>query len=111
VRTARAKGVGFGRVIFVHALRNALLPVITLSAMQLPTLLGGAVVIEDVFDIPGLGHATIRAVRSHDYPWLMASILVTAAVATFVMILSDVGYALLDPRLRSALVGDRRSPG
>lgn len=109
VRTARAKGVPEWRVILVHALRNAMMPTVTLAGLQLPTLLGGVFVVEEVLGLPGLGFESLRAVESHDAPWLVAMILTTAVVATLGLIASDVAYGLLDPRLRELVVPGRRS--
>ncbi|MFO0677839.1 MAG: ABC transporter permease [Polyangiaceae bacterium] len=100
VRTARAKGAHGVRLFVVHVLRNALLPLVTLLGLQLPTVLGGTMVIEEVFGIPGLGYETIRAVEYRDDLWLIATILLSAAFATATLVLSDLAYAVLDPRVR-----------
>jgi peptide/nickel transport system permease protein len=109
VRTARAKGLPGWRVVVVHALRNALLPTVTLAGLQLPALLGGAVVVEETFSVPGLGYETVRAVEARDAPWLIC-IVVAAAIATTVgLIVSDVVLGVLDPRVREMLLaGPRR---
>jgi peptide/nickel transport system permease protein len=104
VRTARAKGVPGVRVLVVHALRNALVPTVTLASLQLPVLFGGAFVVEEVFGLQGLGYETLRAVEAHDAPWLMATILLAALGTTFALVLSDILHALLDPRVREAYV-------
>jgi len=104
IRTARAKGVPAARWIVVHALRNALLPTVTLAGLQLPALLGGAFVVEEVFVIPGLGYETLRAIESHDVAWLMATIVLAALVTTFGLVASDVAYGFLDPRIRETLL-------
>ncbi len=109
VRTARAKGVGTARVIVVHALRNALMPTVTLAGLQLPALLGGAFIVEEVFGLPGLGYETLRAVEAHDAAWLTAMILVAALVTTLGLVASDVAYGVLDPRVRETLL--RREAG
>jgi peptide/nickel transport system permease protein len=103
VRTARAKGMPGWRVFVVHALRNALLPTVTLAGLQLPALLGGAFVVEEVFALPGMGYETVRAVEAHDTSWLMATILLAAVVTTVGLVASDVGYGVLDPRVRESL--------
>ncbi len=103
IRTARAKGVPTIRWVVVHALRNALLPTATLAGLQLPALLGGAFVVEEVFAVPGLGYETLRAIESHDVAWLMATIVLAALVTTLGLIASDVAYGVLDPRIREAL--------
>ena len=104
VRTARAKGVSTFRWVVVHALRNALLPTVTLAGLQLPALLGGAFVVEEVFVVPGLGYETLRAIESHDAAWLMATIVLAALVTTVGLLASDVAYGVLDPRIREALI-------
>jgi ABC-type dipeptide/oligopeptide/nickel transport system permease component len=107
IRTARAKGVSTFRVVVVHALRNALLPTVTLAGLQFPALLGGAFVVEEIFGLPGLGYETLRAVESHDTPWLIVVVLLSAIVTTFAILTSDVAYGVFDPRMREAL-GQRR---
>jgi peptide/nickel transport system permease protein len=102
VRTARAKGLSEGRTLVVHALRAALLPTVTLAGMQLPALLGGALVVEEVFALPGLGWETLRAVEVHDARWLVAVVLLVATISTLGLLASDVAYGLLDPRVRDA---------
>jgi peptide/nickel transport system permease protein len=103
VRTARAKGVSGARLLVVHVLRNALLPTVTLAGLQLPALLGGAFVVEVVFNIPGLGYETVRAVEHHDVSWLVATIVLSAGITTLGLIASDVAYGVLDPRVRETL--------
>ena len=82
VRTAHAKGLSGARVLVVHALRNALMPTVTLAGLHLPALLGGAFVVEEVFGLPGMGYETLRAIEAHDAAWLMAVILVAAVAIT-----------------------------
>ena len=100
VRTAKAKGASPLRQLVVHALRNAMLPTVTLAGLQFPALLGGAFVVEEVFGVPGIGYETIRAVEAHDTAWLVSIALVTAVITTLALIASDVAHGLLDPRLR-----------
>ncbi|MGE0396571.1 MAG: ABC transporter permease [Kofleriaceae bacterium] len=102
VRTARAKGLPEGRVMFVHALRNALLPVITVAGLQFGSLLSGAVIIENVFARPGLGTTLLDAIRERNYPVVQGTVLVIAAIYVFVNILVDLAYGLADPRIRRA---------
>jgi ABC-type dipeptide/oligopeptide/nickel transport system permease component len=109
VRTARAKGMSAARWILVHALRNALLPTVTLAGLQLPAMLGGAFVVEEVFVVPGLGYETLRAIESHDVAWLMATIVLAALVTTFGLVASDVAYGVLDPRIRETLLQRQRA--
>lgn len=100
VKTARAKGVRSGPIIFVHALRNAMLPVITVIGDQAAALLNGAVVIETIFGFPGVGKLMIDSILQRDFNVMLAAIMVTA-LAIFVMnLLIDLAYALLDPRIR-----------
>lgn len=103
VRTAHAKGLPAWRVAIVHALRNALMPTVTLAGLHLPVLLGGAFVVEEVFGLPGVGFETLRAIEAHDAAWLMAVVLASAVAATLGLVASDVAYGMLDPRVREAL--------
>lgn len=100
VRTARAKGLAEKVIIYKHAFRNALLPVITLSGGLLATLFGGAVIIEQVFSWPGLGYISIRAINQRDYPLVMAFLLVGAILSLVGNLLVDVAYVLVDPRIK-----------
>lgn len=100
VKTARAKGVASVLIIFIHALRNAMLPVITVIGDQAASLLNGAVIIETIFGFPGVGKLMIDSIVQRDFNVVLAAILVTA-VAIFIMnLLIDLAYALLDPRIR-----------
>jgi peptide/nickel transport system permease protein len=111
VRAAIARGAGPLRVLFVHGLRNAMLPVVTRAALELPVAITACFVLEHVFGLSGLGRATLEAVRLHDTSWLMALSVTAAAVAVVSLVISDVSYAMLDPRLRHALMqrGRRRA--
>jgi peptide/nickel transport system permease protein len=100
VRTARAKGLPERLVIGKHALRNGLLPIVTLLANLLPAVLGGSVVIEYIFGIPGIGLWTINSIYQRDYNVLMGVQLLTTGLVLVGMLLTDIGYALLDPRIR-----------
>ena len=104
IRTARAKGVPAFRVLVVHALRNALTPIVTLAGLQLPTSFGGAFVVEEVFRLPGLGYETLRAVEAHDAPWLTTILLVLSVVAMVGLIATDVAAGALDPRVRDVML-------
>jgi peptide/nickel transport system permease protein len=100
VKTARSKGVKDRAVIFVHALRNAMLPVITVIGDQAAAMLNGAVVVETIFGFPGVGKLMIDSILQRDFTVVLASIMITA-IAIFVMnILIDLAYAALDPRIR-----------
>lgn len=100
VRTARAKGLPEGRVIFRHALRNALIPIVTLLGLYLPFLISGAVVTETIFAWPGMGRLTIDAIFSRDYPVVLAANLLAGVMVVFGNLLSDVLYGIVDPRIR-----------
>jgi peptide/nickel transport system permease protein len=102
IRTARAKGLPEGRVILLHAFRNALIPVVTLGALELGTLLSGAVLTEQVFSIPGFGKMVVDAVFNRDYPVVQGVVLVTALLFILLNLLADILYVLIDPRLRRA---------
>jgi ABC-type dipeptide/oligopeptide/nickel transport system permease component len=102
VRTARAKGLPEGRVLFVHALRNALLPVITIIGLQFGSLLSGAIIVEKVFGRPGLGTTLLDAITERNYPVVQGSVLVIATIYVVVNILVDLAYGLADPRIRRA---------
>lgn len=102
IRTARAKGATERAVIFKHALRNSLLPVVTLIGVNFGMALGGSIVIEQVFAIPGLGQLMINSVRTKDTPMVLASVLFAAVIASLVNLLVDILYSFIDPRLASA---------
>jgi peptide/nickel transport system permease protein len=102
VRTARAKGVAERQVVWRHALRNALLPTVTVLGLQFGAFIGGAVVTEGVFNYPGLGSLVLSSVTQRDYTTLQAVILMIVAAFTLVNLLVDVLYALLDPRIQYA---------
>lgn len=103
VRTARAKGVSGYRLIVLHVLRNASLPVVSLAGVQFPALLGGAFVVEEVFRLHGLGYETLRAIETHDASWIVVSVLFVAGCATLSLLASDVLQGFLDPRVRETL--------
>ena len=100
VRTARAKGLSQARVVFRHALRNALIPVSTLFALNIGTIIGGAIVTERVFGWEGMGTVLVKSVENYDPPTLMGWFAVTAIVVIVFNLLSDLVYGLLDPRIR-----------
>ncbi len=102
VRTARAKGLGEGRVLALHALRNALLPVITVAGLSFGSLLSGAIIIENVFARPGLGSTLIDAIKERNYPVVQGAVLVIAVIYVVVNTLVDLAYGLADPRIRRA---------
>lgn len=100
LRTARAKGIGYKRVIWKHAMRNALLPIVTVIGMQIPMLFGGAVIIEQVFSWPGLGLMTMTAIMGRDYPVIMGVCLLSAVVVLVSNLITDILYALVDPTIQ-----------
>jgi peptide/nickel transport system permease protein len=102
VRTARAKGLRSHVVILRHALRNALVPVVTLGALELGTLLSGAVLTEQVFSIPGFGKLIVDAVFNRDYPVVQGVVLVTAGIYVGLNLLADILYVFINPRMRTA---------
>jgi peptide/nickel transport system permease protein len=100
IQTARAKGLPEKRVIYRHAMRNALLPVITILGLSVPTLIGGGVIFETIFAIPGMGRLFYQGVLSRDYPVVMGILVIGAVLTLLGNLLADVGYALADPRIR-----------
>ena len=100
LRTARAKGIGYKRVIWKHAMRNALLPIVTVIGMQIPMLFGGAVIIEQVFSWPGLGLMTMTAIMGRDYPVIMGVCLLSAVVVLVSNLITDILYALVGPTIQ-----------
>lgn len=100
IRTARAKGLGERTVIGVHALRNALIPVVTVIGLQIGVLLSGAIITESIFDWPGLGSLLLEAIYSRDYPLVQGCILVIALTYVGVNLLTDLAYGWIDPRIR-----------
>ncbi len=105
IRTARAKGLPEWRVLFHHGLRNALLPIITLLGLSLPDLIGGSVIAETIFSIPGMGRLFYEAVMARDYPVIMALVTIGAFLTMLGNLLADVAYACADPRIRTGTAG------
>ena len=101
IRTARAKGLEHRAVVSRHALRNALLPMITLAGYLFPFLLGGAVVVERIYAWPGMGLLVSNAIGSRDYPLVLAGVIVGGVMVTIGSLLADIGYGLADPRVRA----------
>jgi len=99
IRTARAKGLGEGAVLFIHAFRNAMIPVVTIIGLQIASLLGGTVIIERVFDWPGLGSLAISAISSRDFPLVQGIILFIGMIFVMINILIDMLYSFIDPRI------------
>jgi peptide/nickel transport system permease protein len=107
IRTARSKGLPERDVIYRHAVRNAVIPVVTLLGLMVPGLLGGSVFIETVFSIPGMGQLFVQSAFSRDEPVLMALIVIGASLSLFGNILADISYGLVDPRIRVSGRGTR----
>src|SRR5690606_5031164 len=101
VKTAWAKGLSTGRVVWVHQLRNAVLPVITLAGMQAGQLIGGSVLVETVFAWPGIGRLAFDALLQRDYPILLGVFFCTAVVVVLLNLITDLIYRVIDPRMQS----------
>lgn len=106
--TARAKGIINSKVIFVHGLRNALIPVATQAGTSFGIQLGGAIVAESVFSIPGIGTYMMNSISSRDYPAIQGSVIFVAVVFSLVMLLVDLVYAFIDPRIKAQYAGKKR---
>ena len=104
IKAARARGIPEGLIIWRHAFRNALLPLVTILGLQLPHLISGSVVVERVFGIPGMGSLAIDSVGLRDYPVVMAIATLTALTTMLAMLLVDLAYLAIDPRLRSEVI-------
>lgn len=100
IRTARAKGISEGKVVYKHALRNGLIPIITVIGLQLGSLLGGAVLTETVFSWPGIGAYTVASILKSDFPVVQGVVLLVAAIFVLMNLVVDVIYAFLDPRIK-----------
>jgi len=100
IRTARARGVGSKRLLLRHALKNAAVPIVTTIGLGIALLLGGVIITESVFAIPGIGRLTVESVLRHDYPVIQGIVLVVAAVYVFINLAIDSLYTVLDPRIR-----------
>lgn len=100
LRTARAKGVAERTVIFKHALRNALIPIITLLGLSLPGIISGAMITETVFGIPGMGRLTLDAMMNNDYPLAMATLLMESVLLIIGNLIADILYGVVDPRIK-----------
>jgi peptide/nickel transport system permease protein len=100
IRTAWAKGLSENLVVTRHALRNALIPVVTLIGIQAPLLIGGAVIMEQIFVIPGMGSLLLDAVNQRDYPIITGVFLIVGVAVMVINLLVDLSYGLLDPKVR-----------
>ena len=99
IRTAKAKGLSYTRIVIFHALRNALIPVVTMMGLQFGFLLGGSIVVEKVFNWPGLGRLLVDAVEMRDYPVLQAEVLLFSLEFILINLLVDILYAVINPRI------------
>jgi peptide/nickel transport system permease protein len=99
VRTARAKGLPNRQVIFRHALRNALIPIITIFALELPALIGGAIIIEEIFSLPGMGQLMFQSLDAKDTPVIMGITVLAAIVTLLSYLAADILYVVVDPRI------------
>ena len=104
IRTARAKGLKERTVIYRHALRNALIPVITVIGMQLATIFGGAIIVESIYSIPGMGVLLLTAINSRDYTTIQGTVLVLSLAVCVINLLVDIAYAMADPRIKAQYV-------
>jgi peptide/nickel transport system permease protein len=100
ITTARAKGLSEGKVIYKHAFRNALLPIITILGLSIPGLVGGSVIFETIFGIPGMGQLSFQSIMTRDYPVVMGLLFITAILTLAGNLVADMCYALADPRIR-----------
>ncbi|MBE6974523.1 MAG: ABC transporter permease [Ruminococcaceae bacterium] len=108
IRTAKAKGVPEGPVVMKHALKNALIPVITSLGLQLGMLVSGSVVVETIFSIPGLGSLITQGISNADYPVVQGCVVILAAMICVINLLTDIAYALVDPRIMSQYTSSRK---
>jgi peptide/nickel transport system permease protein len=106
IQSARAKGLAEPIVIGKHALRNAMLPIVTILGLSLPGLIGGSVIVESIFAIPGMGQLMVQAVFERDYPVIMGNLVIVATLTLVANLVADVTYSVIDPRIR---VGARRA--
>lgn len=104
IRTARAKGLKERTVIYRHALRNALIPVITVIGMQLATIFGGSIIVESIYSIPGMGVLLLTAINSRDYTTIQGTVLVLSLAVCVINLLVDIAYAMADPRIKAQYV-------
>ncbi|MHB8127797.1 MAG: ABC transporter permease [Mobilitalea sp.] len=109
--TARSKGLSEHKVIYNHALPNALIPIITVAGGSFATMFGGSLIIETIFSIPGVGIYMITAVNSRDYPVVMGCVIFLAITFGFMMLLVDLAYAFIDPRIKAQYIGNKKRKG
>ena len=102
VRTARAKGLKEQTVIYIHTLKNSMIPIVTLLGVRLSYMVGGSIFVESVFTIPGMGSLLVRAITQKDMPVVQACVMLTALVTCLAYIVTDVLYVIVDPRIKLA---------
>ena len=107
VQSARAKGLPESVVIGKHALRNAMLPIVTVLGLSVPGLIGGSVIVETIFAIPGMGQLMVQSVYERDYPVIMANLVIVASLTLVANLIADLSYSLIDPRIRVSRRGRR----
>lgn len=100
IRTARAKGLRESRILYRHALKNALLPIVTIASMILPALIGGSLIIETIFAWPGMGRLGYEAIMNYDYPTVMGVVVIATFLTLLGLVVADIMYAIVDPRIR-----------
>ena len=108
IRTARAKGVAERSVIYKHALRNALIPVITIIGGQMGTIFGGSAIIETIFSIPGMGLMMLNGINGRDYPVIAGTVLVLSLAVCIINLLVDIAYGFADPRIKAQYVSVKK---
>ena len=99
IRTARSKGLAEKTIIFKHALRNSLIPIVTMLASLLPAMISGSIIIETIFSIPGMGLLGYEAIMSRDYPIVMAVFTISSVLTLFGILIADILYSVVDPRI------------
>jgi peptide/nickel transport system permease protein len=104
ITTARSKGLSEKKVIFVHALKNAVLPLITIVGLSIPGLIGGSVIAESIFAIPGMGKLFYDSVLMRDFPVIMGILTIGSVLTLFGNLIADLGYAWADPRVRKGII-------
>ena len=103
IRTARANGLSERRVVYGHAVKNALIPVVTIIGLQMPQIIGGSVIVETIFNIPGLGQLVLSSILDRDYLVVQSAVLVISMVTITSNLVVDVAYAIVDPRIRRSM--------
>jgi len=107
IQSARAKGLDERKVIGKHALRNALMPIVTILGLSLPGLIGGSVIVETIFAIPGMGLLMVQSVFARDYPVIMGNLVIVSTLTLVANLIADLTYSLVDPRIRVGRRGRR----